>query len=59
MKAIKFLRESFLEAKLMKKPSKKELLKNTYIVCIFCIFSSLIIWGMDTSIRYIMQLILR
>lgn len=59
MKGFTFLKESILELKRLKTPSRKELFKYTYIVCFFCLASSLMIWGMDTIISLLMKIILK
>ncbi|MBQ3422425.1 MAG: preprotein translocase subunit SecE [Romboutsia sp.] len=59
MKAITFLKDSMAETKRLIKPSKKDLFKFTYTVCVFCFFSASILFIMDTFIRYVMQLVLK
>lgn len=59
MKSLIFLKDSIAETKRLKKPSKKELFKFTYIVCVFCLISGAIIWLMDTFIRFVLQFILK
>lgn len=59
MNTIKFVKESIKEVKYLKKPTKKELLKNTLIVCVFCLVSSGVIWLMDTSIQAVLKLIFK
>ena len=53
-----FGRESWLEARKVVWPSRKETLQTTGIVFAFCVVSAIFLWIVDASLLYLVQLLM-
>lgn len=56
---IRFLSETKSELKKVTWPTKQELIANTVVVLIAVVFSSALIWGIDTVFSVLFGLLLR